>query len=222
MTDHLSWDTLNDLADERLDDQARDAAMTHLSTCAGCADALAALATTTRAARALPPSIDPPDDVWSSIRQSIERGKVAPLGRGGPAWWATPRRLAAAAGVLILASSGVTALVMQRAAATGDTTLVSTPAGNTLLPVSLQSAERGYLASVGELHTLLQAQRGTLAPATIASVERSLATIDMAIAEARAALLSDPANAALADLLASNYRQKIELLRRATELDPRS
>ena len=42
------------------------------------------------------------------------------------------------------------------------------------------------------------------------------------LAEARAALLTDPANAALADLLASNYRQKVELLRRATQLDPRS
>jgi hypothetical protein len=222
MTDHLSWDTLNDLADERLDARARHAAMTHLATCAECEDALAALSATTRAARALPPSIDPPDEVWGSIRQSIEGGKVAQLGRGGPVWWATPRRLAAAAAVLILASSGVTALVMRRAATTGDTTFVSTPAGNTMLPVALQAAERGYLASVGELHTMLQEQRGTLAPATIASVERSLATIDMAIAEARAALLADPANAALADLLASNYRQKIELLRRATELDPRS
>lgn len=222
MTTHLSWEQLNDFADARLDEGARYAATAHLASCAECEDALAALAATTQAARTLPSSIDPPADVWMSVRESIEHAKEAPIGRQGPAWWATPRRLAAAAAVLILASSGVTVLVMQQAGSMPDTAVVRAPAGGTTLPVGWQAAEQGYLASAAELHALLQEQRATLAPATIASVERSLATIDMAIAEARAALLTDPANAALADLLASNYRQKVELLRRATQLDPRS
>ena len=40
----------------------------------------------------------------------------------------------------------------------------------------------------------------------------------LAYDEAREALLRDPANAALTELLASNYRQKIGLLRRMTQL----
>lgn len=222
MTGHLSWEQLNDFADARLDNGARHAAMAHLAACDECEAALATLSATTRAARELPSWIEPPAEVWASVRESIERQKVAPITRSSPAWWATPRRLAVAAAVLVLASSGVTALVMQRAGAPPDSDIVRAPVAGMMLPVGWQAAERGYLASVGELHALLQEQRGTLAPATIASVERSLATIDMAIAEARAALLTDPANAALADLLASNYRQKVELLRRATQLDPRS
>jgi hypothetical protein len=222
MTEHLSWDTLNDLVDERLDTLARRVATTHIESCAECRSALGALHDATRAARELPPSIDPPQEVWASIRESIEHGKAATL-RGGaaPAWWATPRRLAAAAVVLVLASSGLTAIVMQRNGTTAVVT-AGTPAPPDLLPVAWQAAERGYLASVGELYTLLEEQRGALAPSTIASVERTLATIDMAIAEARMALLADPANAALVDLLASNYRHKVELLRRATQLEPRS
>lgn len=222
MTGHLSWEQLNDFADARLDDNARHAAMAHLATCAECEDALAGLSATTRAVRELPSSIEPPAEIWASVRESIERAKVAPIGHRGPAWWATPRRLAAAAAVLVLASSGVTALVLRQAGSPPHAAVVSGQANAATLPIGWLAAEQGYLASAGELHALLQEQRGTLAPSTIASVERSLATIDMAIAEARAALLTDPANAALADLLASNYRQKVELLRRATQLDPRS
>jgi len=222
MTNHLAWDTLNDLVDERLDTPARRAAMTHIESCNECRRAYDALHAATRASRELPSSIDPPEEVWASIRESIEPGKVATFGRGAaPAWWATPRRLAAAAAVLVLASSGLTALVMQRGG-TDSRVAVRTPGRTAMLPVAWQAAGRGYLASVDELYAMLEEQRGALAPATVASVERTLATIDMAIAEARSALLDDPANAALADLLASNYRHKVELLRRATQLEPRS
>jgi hypothetical protein len=57
-----------------------------------------------------------------------------------------------------------------------------------------------------------------LSPATVRVVERSLATIDTAIAEARAALASDPANRSLVEILSANYERKVELLQRATEL----
>ena len=56
----------------------------------------------------------------------------------------------------------------------------------------------------------------------MATVEHSLRIADSAIAEARAALASDPANAALAALFNSNYERKIDVLRRATELAPRT
>jgi hypothetical protein len=69
-----------------------------------------------------------------------------------------------------------------------------------------------------ELREQLAVMHGELSPATIQAVEQSLSTIDVAIAEAREALLRDPANAALPELLASNYRQKIDLLRRATQI----
>jgi len=69
-----------------------------------------------------------------------------------------------------------------------------------------------------EFREQLEVLHDHLSPETVVKVERALATIDLAIAEGREALLRDPANAALSELLASNYRQKIELLRRMTQL----
>ena len=62
----------------------------------------------------------------------------------------------------------------------------------------------------------------SLAPSTVATVERSLRIADSAIAEARSALEQDPANRVLGELFVSNYERKIDLLRRATELAPRT
>ena len=69
---------------------------------------------------------------------------------------------------------------------------------------------------------MLDQRRDSLAPSTVATVERSARIADSAIAEARAALEHDPSNRVLADLLVSNYERKLDLLRRATELAPRT
>ena len=69
-----------------------------------------------------------------------------------------------------------------------------------------------------ELREQMEVLHDHLSPGTLVKVERALATIDLAIAEGREALLRDPSNAALSELVASNYRQKIELLRRVTQL----
>jgi hypothetical protein len=44
--------------------------------------------------------------------------------------------------------------------------------------------------------------------------------IDTAIAEARAALAADPGNQEIAAILAAQYRNKVNLLQRATKLSP--
>jgi CHASE3 domain sensor protein len=75
-----------------------------------------------------------------------------------------------------------------------------------------------YVETVARLREALDGQRGALAPSTARTVDRALAVIDSAIAEARAALASDPANAALVDILSTHYERKVELLQRATEL----
>lgn len=137
------------------------------------------------------------------------------------------RWLAAAAVLLMAVSSGVTALFMRRGAespsplvAAGDRAPVPRVAPDGVapaLPAAFAATEAAYLDDVAELQATFVAQRSTLAPATIAVVERSLAAIDGAIAEARTALLADPANQALAEMLSTTYRHKVELLRRAAE-----
>lgn len=138
----------------------------------------------------------------------------------------SPRWLAAAALVLMAASSAATALYLRRARGDLPSAVAEQPvaAPGALpvgpLPASFVATEGAYLASVAEVEALLGAQRAALAPATIEAVERALATIDTAIAEARAALFADPANESIAGRLELSYRQKLDLLRRAAELPP--
>lgn len=226
MTSHLSWETLSDLADGRLAPAARQAAQLHLAECPDCGSARDALERVTAAAAALPHDEAPPSELWDSIAASIGTSIGASVeGRSQRqpprrSLAFSPRTLAAAALVLMAASSAVTAWLLRResgapvaatppAAARGD--------GARALPVAFSATERAYLADVSQLQALFAAERRRLAPATIAVVERALADVDAAIAEARAALLADPANQAIAEVLVTNYRQKVELLRRAAE-----
>ncbi len=219
MTNHLTWETLNDLVDGVLTAEAVAAAEGHAGECATCATALAELRATVGEARALPASVTPPDELWAEVRATIEANKVAHLSPGAaPAaaargWWVTPRQLAAAALVLVAATASLTGIVMN---SRSSSTIAERP--QAAVTVSWQASEKVFQANVLQLREQLELLHDHLSPGTLVKVERALATIDLAIAEGREALLRDPANAALSELLASNYRQKIELLRRMTQL----
>jgi anti-sigma factor RsiW len=83
-------------------------------------------------------------------------------------------------------------------------------------PVGLADAQ--YDAAVTDLEKALQHGRNRLDPATVAIVEQNLQIIDRAIAQAREALESDPANSYLSSHLVETRRKKLDLLRRATAL----
>ena len=74
-------------------------------------------------------------------------------------------------------------------------------------------ADAGYDRAVRDLERVLNNGRGRLDSATVATIEQSLHKIDAAIAEARAAIQRDPANAYLRRQIASNMRRKVDLLR---------
>jgi len=86
------------------------------------------------------------------------------------------------------------------------------------VPAAVTAVEQQYGSTVDELRQALDAQRPVLASGVAGVVDRSLADIDAAITETRAALVSDPANPALVDILSSHYERKVDLLQRATEL----
>lgn len=237
---HVRWEVLNDFVDGRLDAAAAEGARVHLAECTACRGAADALRELSHEARRLKPSLEPDEALWGEIAQVIAAGgggdpriRVEHPGLGTPSlphprdarshtrgrpFLASPRWLAAAAVALMALSSGVTAYLMRDrsidVAEAGDGRGAARAAA---LPAGFTASEKAFLADVAELDALLATQRQSLSPATIAVVERSLATIDAAIAEARVALLADPANQQLAELLAANYRQKVELMRRAAE-----
>ncbi len=167
------------------------------------------------AAKRLPEEVEPERDLWPDIRARIDRGRVQALpgASGAPTpvplpWFARPQRLAAAA-VLLIALT---------ATGTWWATRVDGPSGFAADSTAALASFASYETSAAELAARLDQRRATLDPATLAVLERTLRTIDGAIAEAREALATDPTNRAVQAFVVTAYRQKIDFLRRANDV----
>jgi hypothetical protein len=212
MMDHPGLDILNRYADGDLSPTERSAIDAHAAACGDCRSTLDGLARLAAAARAARADVEPARDLWPDIRS-----RLSPRGRRSAWWFAGANRpaLAAAALLLVVGSSLVTALLVRRPPPGRPTP--ASPAG-----VAFAAADARYVSAAAELSAALETQRPTLSPATVAVVERNLAIVDSAIAEARTALLADPNNRALVEMLAASHRQKIDLLQRTIHLLPRT
>lgn len=147
----------------------------------------------------LPRSIEPPHDLWPAIQARLA---ARPPRRRG---WLIG--LAAAAVIVVAAASSLaTAWVLggrDRPAA---------------VVASSEAREAAYLRATAALAQELAVRRDELAPETVAVLDRNLAIIDRAIAESRAALAADPADADLAELLWASYQRKVSFLEQAARL----
>jgi len=145
---------------------------------------------------------------------------LRPSGIGGRSLWSVRYPLAAAAVVLIVVSSTITALVVggsrRPPVATRPLPVAATPSAGVL--AELGELEAAYREAAAELSATLRESRTSLPTETVAVLERNLRVIDEAIRESGAALAEDPGNPALARMLLATYRQKLDLLQRATRL----
>lgn len=203
MMEHVNAELLSAHLDGELAGEDRAGVERHLVQCASCSAAQRRLRALVRSAAELPRDVAPPPEVWHAVRRRI-------AGRTGRRRSFTRVGALLAAGI-VLAAAALTLRPGRNA------TQVSAPQEKSVL---LASVERGYEPSIAELRRALELQRGTLSPATVKVLEHSVAAIDAAIGEARAALAADPANQVIAGILAAQYTQKIDLLRRATALRP--
>lgn len=225
MTEHLTFEVLCDVHDAVVDDTTAASARAHLARCASCSEQMASIALLANETAALPRAIAPPEDLWNDIKAELAPRVGVPVGRARN--WSRGQLVAAAA-IIALSSSALTMTMMRRSQATSQRTAAAVPRSRVdvmpaaILPASLASEESGFTRSIDVLQRTLDERRDSLAPSTVETVERSLRVADSAIVEARNALARDPANRALAKLFASNYERKIDLLRRATELAPRT
>jgi hypothetical protein len=176
-------------------------------------------------ARALPREIDPPADAWSAIKAEIEKAARSSLTvppRHVQRFWQRPAFLAAAALLLVAGSSLVTMTLMRGRSDQGSRTTAQTssprpePGPSTF--AEFASVENDYISSVNQLSAILESEKTTLTPETVAKLKQSLEVIDAAILEARRALAADPANKALVEMLRTSYNQKVDLLQRTTDM----
>lgn len=159
----------------------------------------------------------------------------------GAAFWQRPVFLAAATLLLVAGSSAITAIAIDRRSPVdsqrgivsvplGATVSESIPlAGSSAPPSALPSAppstlaeftmiENDYIGTANRLSAMLESDQMQLSPRTLAKMKESLRVIDAAILEARRALAEDPANRQLVEILSTTYSQKIDFLRRTTEM----
>ncbi|HEY6867840.1 MAG TPA: zf-HC2 domain-containing protein [Candidatus Eisenbacteria bacterium] len=216
---HEWMDRLSEYLDGELGERDRGALEAHLEGCAECADTLAALrAVAARAARA--PGIAPAADLWPGIAARLKprRSPLRLPSFFSPGWRlsVSAPQLAAAALALVLLSSGTVWLVLARRPAPLPVAPAITRTGPDATVAEFGFAR--YDAAIAELERTLSAHRRQLDPATVRVVEDNLATIDRAIAQARAALAADPSNPYLNDHVADQMRRKVDLLRQVTAL----
>ena len=224
MTDRYT-DHLSDFLDEELSVELQGEVALHLEGCEECRATLEELRRVAARARALAAE-ESGDDQWPAIMARLKRtGSVAAQRQ------AVRRRvalslpqLALAASLLVVVASGGTWLAVR--------TLVNRPIGTPVLPVPAPVAGVGsvpaqpaglvagedYDAAVTELRKVLEQGRGRLDSNTVVVLERSLARIDRAIAQAEQALAADPGNAYLSGHLAHTRMRKLDLLHRAATL----
>jgi anti-sigma factor RsiW len=186
---------LNEYVDGTLAARDRASVEEHLASCAGCRGAVAELRSLVAEAHGLPRSIEPKRDLWGDIARRLGKRETG----DGKRWW---RGALAAAAVLVIAL-GLYRLVP-------PFTAHYRPAGG---GVGWAAVQADFDRASGELGRALALERHRLRPETVALLERNLEIIDAAIAESRAALARDPANAELRGLFAAAYRHKVELLR---------
>lgn len=87
---------------------------------------------------------------------------------------------------------------------------------------AMKAAQPVYDQEIGKLRAIVKERRAQLDPATVAVLEQSIAVIDSAIAQSRAALAKDPASGFLATQLNHSLEKKVELLRTAALLPSRT
>ena len=225
MTHEVIKHLLDDYVTGELTEDARGPVADHIAACAICAAEVESLNVILARAADLPKSIDPPAESWSNIRAAIERDEQAVGAHdtsSALAFWRRPYVLAAAVILVAVLSSAGTALYMSARRADGSSSnSMASSAVSGATPATLAAfaiEENNYLRNVAVLQDLLDQQESALAPETVAQLKASLRTIDEAILEARNALARDPANKMLIEMLSGTYRQKVDLLRRTTEM----
>jgi anti-sigma factor RsiW len=212
---------LSEYIDGELDSAERKALETHLASCGHCFATLTELRQVVARAKTLADR-EPANDLWAGIRAGITaepaepaRQSVRPSARRFS--FSIPQLLAASIAVALVSGGGMWMALKPESGAV--TPVAGTRSAESreqrIKPVSWTSQTD---LAVAELEDALARNASRLDTATVRVVRQSLAVIDRAITDARAALLRDPRNTYLNLHLANTMRRKVELLRRINAL----
>jgi hypothetical protein len=188
----------------------------HLRECADCTRKADELRELVGEVAALAASVEPPADLWPEIAARIAatlRPPAIPIRRGRPGSQGGGRLLGWAVAIAATLALGVG---LGRTLPRPGQPVASAPVAPPAAAVLASYDEPMYDQAIADLQLILDGLRDRLRPETIATLEENLAIIDQAMADARTALLADPANDHLHRHLAANMQTKLGLLRMVT------
>jgi hypothetical protein len=164
----------------------------------------------------MPRAIEPSRDLWPGIASRIEaeRQRSARV----PPWW----RQAVAAVVLVAGSSLLTAAWLERGRVAPATTATTAPApAAQVVPATYGPAgglDPDYLKARRQLGLLLQARMATMPASARAKLELNLAEMHRAAEQINAALLQQPGDPLLEELLIKTYQDELMMLANVNQL----
>jgi hypothetical protein len=119
----------------------------------------------------------------------------------------------AAAAVLVLAAAASLRLVRVTRPEPPPPTATAEPAPTAQsVETELMQAEQHYQKAIAGLEQIANAEKSALDPNTAATLQKSLAVVDQAITESRAALRAQPTSEPAQGSLLENFKAKIALL----------
>jgi hypothetical protein len=203
------------LVDSRLRADVEVRVREHLGGCATCRGVLADLNRLRRATREIGP-IAPPDHVWlqiaGNLRQSDASAKAPRQPARTPVW-----QWAGIAAALVLVTAGL--YVAQRIQTSPPAPAEAPGPGSVeAIAEQLNLAAAHYERALAELEALAKNDDASGDATITADVRESLGAIDLAIAESRAALASNPQSEPARDSLFDALRRKITVLQTTVSL----
>lgn len=208
--EHPPSKRLSDYLDADLGLAERGRIEAHLATCEACATTLADLRAVMEQAHAAGEGPLPPADLWRGIApRLVPRRKVWWRRIIGPAGWRWVPQAAALAMVCVV---GAVWLAQYRARPP-----VALPSSPVTTEATVTAPDREYDDRVAGLLLVVRA-RLTHDPQVLTVLEQNLEALDVAIADYRDLLATQPTDPRVRDRVAAVRERKLELLERAAAL----
>jgi hypothetical protein len=208
---------LGDYVDGTLDSVACESLEAHLGTCDRCRALVADFQTIRFASLAMEPAV-PPVSAWTKIAARIEEESRPWWRFGGTSGSSTVWQPIAALGMALLLTASLTWLGSSLAPAAELARQAAAAPATPLADLALDTAEKDYATAIAGLEQITQAEREALDPGTAEVLRVNLTSIDTAIGESRAALVTEPDNDLAIESLFEALKRKLSLLQDAVAL----
>ncbi len=223
---------LSDYVDRLVTPEVHAAVAAHCDACASCRGVVADFERLRDAARTLGP-ITPPAHLWMEIAGRVrleQQGQrtTTPVTVAPPV--ITPRAASAdrwqwlgLAAALLLVTAGV--YVMSQPDAAAPATAIVDTDGNVSAPPTVETigdtllrAQAEYELAIAQLEDMVTTGDPSMSPEVVQTLQRTVGTIDSAIAESRAALTENPASQPARTSLFEALGNKVSLLQQTVVL----